>query len=170
MKNILIIFLIIICVYLIFSFSSGGFSASVSDKIIINAPSHKIWNTLTDYENYSSWNRAMKFNNHDFGVGNEISFTAFDENGKEMMTMKPTVMRYEKNKAIVWKGKLYISGIFDGTHQFYLKDFGNGSTEFTQKEDFSGLLIPIARFNIIKDTQDRFVLMDKALKNKVEAK
>jgi hypothetical protein len=37
------------------------------------------------------------------------------------MTFKPTILTLESNKEFRWKGKLGITGIFDGEHYFILE-------------------------------------------------
>lgn len=168
MKYILIVLLVALAAYAGYSFATGGFKASVSHSLNISAPPEKVWQVLTDYARYPEWNSTMVFKSHDFKVGNQVSFASLDSDGKETMTITPEVLDYTPNKAIVWKGSLFVPGIFDGTHQFYLEAQADGSTRFTQKEDFSGLLIPLTRNNVIKDAQARFILMDEELKREAE--
>lgn len=57
-------------------------------------------------------------------------------------------------------------GIFTGHYEFILKE-KNGATEFIQKENFFGLLVP---FLSLSSTEKGFKLMNEALKNQLESK
>lgn len=63
-----------------------------------------------------------------------------DGNG---MTFKPTILNFETNKEFRWKGKLGISGIFDGEHFFILEKLNDNQTKFIHGENFSGILVAL---------------------------
>jgi len=79
------------------------------------------------------------------------------------MTLKPKVLRFDSNKELRWLGHLIIPGLFDGEHMFKLTDNGNGTTTFIQKEHFGGILVPLFRKLLDKNTRDGFILMNKKL-------
>jgi len=46
---------------------------------------------------------------------------------------------------------------------FKLTDNGNGTTTFIQSEHFGGILVPLFRKLLDKNTRDGFILMNKKL-------
>jgi hypothetical protein len=110
----------------------------------------------------------MRFTKHDFAPGKEVSFVVLNDDGSDGMTISPTVLEFERPKSIVWRGSLWIPGLFDGTHSFALREHPDGVTELVQSEEFFGLLIPVTRKNVIRETGERFRRMDEALKKQAE--
>ncbi len=56
------------------------------------------------------------------------------------MQFRPKVLVVEVAREFRWKGKLLVTGLFDGEHFFILEQTPNGTVLFTQGEIFSGLL------------------------------
>jgi hypothetical protein len=139
---------------------------TIETKIIINASTDKVWDTLMDFENYPTWNPFIKSISGDQKTGSNL-VVSIHPPGASAMTFKPKILVNEFNKEFRWKGKLLITGIFDGEHYFILSSNGPDTTEFTQGEKFSGILVGIFG-SILEKTKSGFELMNKALKEKCE--
>ena len=59
------------------------------------------------------------------------------------MTFRPTVLKVEPNREFRWLGHLLFPGLFDGEHIFTIEPLGEGHVRFTQREVFTGLLVPL---------------------------
>jgi hypothetical protein len=134
----------------------------VKTSITINASREKIWKVLTDFENYREWNSFIKSVTGEVKVGNQIEIKL------QGMTFKPVVLIFNKNTELKWLGHLWFKGLFDGEHKFKLTDNGNGTTNFEQSENFSGILVELFAKSLDKDTKNGFEQMNKALKVRVE--
>lgn len=130
--------------------------------IKIEATPQKVWNVLTDFENYKNWNPFVKSIIGDVKVGNNIKVEL------QGMTFKPEVLNFTKNQEFRWKGKLGMKGIFDGEHYFKLNE-ENGVTLFTHGELFSGILVALFKKKLLGETKDGFIAMNQALKRECEA-
>ncbi len=133
----------------------------IQTEIHIKSTPEKVWNVLTDFENYS-WNPFIKSIQGLPQVGNTITV----ELGG--MTFKPEVLNFSKPREFRWRGKLGMKGIFDGEHYFTITQQSEGSVQFTHGERFSGLLVPFLRKKLLGETKDGFVAMNQALKEKCE--
>jgi hypothetical protein len=136
----------------------------IETQIIINAIPHKIWEILTDFNNYPHWNPFIKSIEGSLNIGSTLKVNIEPEEGKGM-TFKPIVQSLIENQELSWLGKLLFKGIFDGKHQFKLIDNGNGTTTLIQYEEFSGLLV--AFINLDK-TAEGFNKMNQSLKERAE--
>lgn len=134
----------------------------VKTSITINASREKIWKVLTDFENYREWNSFIKSVTGEVKVGNQIEIKL------QGMTFKPVVLIFNKNTELKWLGHLWFKGLFDGEHKFKLTDNGNGTTNFEQSENFSGILVKLFAKSLDKDTKNGFEQMNKELKVHVE--
>ena len=82
--------------------------------------------------------------------------------------MNPVFLKIEKDKELRWKGKLGISGIFDGEHYFVLQVISVEQTKLIQGEIFSGILVPFLKKMINGNTLAGFEAFNAALKQRVE--
>ena len=134
----------------------------INTSITINASKEKIWKTLTDFEKYPEWNSFIKSVTGEVKVGNQIQIKL------QGMTFKPIVLTFKENTELKWLGHLWFKGLFDGEHKFKLTDNGNGTTNFEQSENFSGILVKLFAKNLDKDTKNGFEQMNWELKLRAE--
>jgi hypothetical protein len=138
----------------------------IQTEIIISAHPEKVWAVLTDFEKHPAWNPFIKSIEGEKRVGKQLKVSIQPPNGNGM-TFKPMVLQYDPIKEFRWKGKLGISGIFDGEHYFRLIDIGENTTRFIHGERFSGILVPFMGGALSK-TKEGFQLMNEALKRECE--
>lgn len=139
----------------------------IKTAILIHATPVKVWATLTDFDNYPSWNPFVKFLRGDVKVGNKITVQLEQSKGKTM-TFKPKVLAFDVNKEFRWQGHLLFKGLFDGEHKFELVDNGNGTTTFCHSEKFNGLLVSLFSKQLDTNTKTGFEAMNKKLKEIAE--
>jgi hypothetical protein len=85
------------------------------------------------------------------------------------MVFRPLVLAAEPVRELRWRGKLLIPGLFDGEHYFRLEPLPGGATKLVHGENFSGLLVPMFRRSLEHGTRAGFVMMNEALRTRVEA-
>lgn len=135
----------------------------IETSIIINAPISKVWEILTDFENYGEWNPLLQKVEGLVRKGQRIKISL------PSMAFKPLVLDFQNNSRLEWQGSLFVRGLFDGKHSFVLIDKGNHVTEFRHCEVFTGILVFFLSGEIQK-TAKLFEQMNMALKDRVEAK
>ena len=138
----------------------------IHTEILIKADPKKVWEILTDFENYPDWNPFIKSLTGNVKVGNIIEVRIEPPNGNGMK-FRPVVLAYEREKELRWLGKFFIKGAFDGEHQFKLIDNGNCTTTFIQSETFTGFLVSIFK-NSLNNTKIGFEEMNAELKELAE--
>ena len=139
----------------------------IRTEITINATADKVWNVLANFDDYPYWNPFLKWLKGKVVEGNKIRVRIAPP-GASAMTFMPRVLKYEQNKEFRWLGHLFVPGLFDGEHSFELRDNGDGTTTFVQREQFKGILVPLFRKMLDVNTPQGFELMNKALKDRVE--
>jgi hypothetical protein len=137
-------------------------------QILIHARPEKVWSVLMDFEKYEQWNPFIKSIRGDAQVGQFIAVTISPPDGKAMK-FEPEVRSVIPEQQFSWKGKLWFKGIFDGEHQFKLKDNGDGTTTFFHSEKFSGILVGLLKKQLETNTKKGFEMMNQQLKKNVEA-
>ncbi len=155
-----------------FTLVSAGLMSNAQDlknlekSIVINASAEKVWKVLTDFGQWESWNSFIIKSEGEAKVGTKLTNT-FDNNGKEMV-FKPKILKVKNNEELVWRGSLFMPGIFDGTHGFRIEALGPNQVRFVNYESFKGLLSGMIMKKIYDDTAANFEKMNKELKARVE--
>ncbi len=139
----------------------------IKTQITINQTPEKVWSILTNFNDYGRWNPFIVSITGKPLVGNILVVVMKLQENKEM-TFKPKVVAFANNEKLIWKGKLLMKCIFDGEHQFYLIDNGNGTTTFIQNEKFNGILVPFMKNLIEVDTFNNFKNFNEAIKIEAE--
>ncbi|MEM8523865.1 MAG: SRPBCC domain-containing protein [Bacteroidota bacterium] len=130
-------------------------------SIKIKATPQQVWQQLMDFESYSTWNPFITQISGQAAVGEQLKINAGG------MQFQPTVLVHEENRAFKWLGSLLFKGIFDGAHRFVLEE-QSGATIFHHSEVFKGLLVPVFKKKLKKETKANFEKMNMALKKRVE--
>ncbi len=139
----------------------------IKTQITIEANAEKVWDILTQFDQYPNWNPFIKSITGDVKAGNKIT-TRIQPPGASGMTFKPTILAFETYKELRWMGRLLFKGLFDGEHKFEIIDCKNGSILFVQSEKFSGVLVPLLKKSLEINTKNGFELMNQKLKELAE--
>ena len=84
------------------------------------------------------------------------------------MSFKPQVLKVDPGRELRWRGRLFLPGLFTGEHIFMIDGMTSNRVRFTQREVFTGILVPLFAKNIEGDTRRGFDEMNSALKARVE--
>ena len=136
-------------------------------EIEIQASAERVWQLLTDFASFPQWNPFIRKASGSLRVGERLEVN-IQPSGASGMTFRPTVLKAEPNRELRWLGHLLISGLFDGEHSFTIEPLGEGRVRFTQREVFTGLLVPLFARGLDTDSRRGFEEMNQALKSKAE--
>jgi hypothetical protein len=139
----------------------------IRTQIVIHATPEKVWQILTNFKDYPNWNPFIKAINGNVEVGKKFKATIQAPHQKPM-TFKPRVLVFEKEQEFRWLGHLLMPGLFDGEHIFELIANQDGTTTFIQREKFRGILIPLFKKMLDRDTKAGFNMMNEQLKIRAE--
>ena len=134
-------------------------------EVTINAPPARVWEVLTDVEAYPEWNPFFVKAKGDLSVGNDLRVT-MQPVGKDPQSFSPKVLEVDRRRhKLVWRGRLGIPWLFDGTHHFFIERVSDTSVKFTQHEDFCGVFVPFVSFDPYRRGWEK---MNAALKQRAE--
>lgn len=136
-------------------------------EITIQAPKEKVWQVLTNTNQYEEWNPFIRKVTGNFQEGSHIQAELHPAD-KNPMTIRPRVLKVEEHQELRWKGKMLISGIFDGEHIFQLEEMKDNTTRFIHREEFNGVLVPFFKKLLDDHTRRGFEAMNQALKDRCE--
>lgn len=139
----------------------------IETMIRIYAPYEKVWQILTDFESYPSWNPFIRFISGELKAGQKLQVKISLPNEKEM-SFSPNLIRSIPGREVRWSGKFLFKGLFDGEHYFGLEGIDENITLFVHGEYFSGLLVGLMS-SMLEQTKIGFEQMNRALKKTCES-
>jgi hypothetical protein len=140
---------------------------TISVATHIQSPPDVVWQILTDFEAYPSWNPFITRISGSPVVGHRLRIRIVPP-GASGMTFRPRVTAQEPGRKLEWLGAMGLRGLFDGRHAFVLEPTADGGTILTQTENFSGVIVPMAG-EMLARTEKGFANMNNALRGRAES-
>ena len=138
-------------------------------EIEIGATPERVWSILTDFPAYPEWNPFIRFVRGVPEPGARL-VVRIEPSGASGMTFHPIVLAATRNQELRWLGRFILPGLFDGDHCFTLRPIAAGRILFRQSELFSGLMVSSFRSRLDGETKRGFKEMNRALKERAEAR
>lgn len=143
-------------------------SHQLQTEIDIAATPERVWSILTNFSAYPDWNPFIRSIRGAPEQGAPLE-VRIQPSGTKGMTFRPTVLTAIRAQELRWLGRFLVPALFDGEHRFALQPIANGKVRFRQSELFSGILVPMFRASLDRDTKRGFEEMNQALKVRAEA-
>jgi hypothetical protein len=140
---------------------------TISVTTHIQSPPDVVWQVLTDFDAYASWNPFITRISGSLVVGYRLRLRIVPP-GAGGMTFRPRVTALEPGRRLQWFGTMGTRGLFDGRHAFVLEPTADGGTILTQTENFSGVIVPMAG-GMLARTEKGFAHMNEALRGRAES-
>ena len=142
---------------------------TIETSIFIDASPSRVWQVLTDFRAFPTWNPFIRAISGPLQEGARLSIEITPP-GRAAMRFRPTVLVVKPDQELRWRGSLLIPGMFSGEHSFRLRPEERDRTQFLHAETFSGLLVgPFASRGMLDATRQGFHTMNIALKERAEA-
>lgn len=158
MKKLMYIVLALLVVLIILVFTGNK---SVHHEITINADPEKVWDILTNMDEYPSWNPVMELLEGTVQEGNKVKYK-FTQDENTSSEIGATVLQVTPNKLLNQKGGIPLVLTFN--HKYMLERTGN-STKVTIHEDYKGIGV---NFWNPKSVEEAYKRLNIALKERVE--
>ena len=131
-----------------------------STELIVNSSVQRVWEIITDLNNWSAWNSDIESMHVQGEIGPGTVFV-WKAGG---MTIESTIMEFEPETRIAWKGKTF--GI-TAYHVWTFLDKGNQTLIYTN-EKFTGLLAWLLPGTMRKVIKKALIHGTEALKKAAE--
>lgn len=148
-------------------YKNEAMATTITTNIRIQATPQQVWNVLTDFSGYESWNPFIRSLKGEVAAGSDIEVHIVPP-GQKGMTFRPRVQAFDREQRLEWLGHLLFPGLFDGKHRFELIDHGDGSTTLVHSETFRGILVPFLKKMLSGPTTEGFRQMNEAVKQRSE--
>jgi hypothetical protein len=132
---------------------------SIETAADIDASPTEVWAVLTDLESYPEWNPTLEGLEGELTVGGRLAYG----------DQTAVVTEIRENSSLRWETRTGVVGVLDGDRSFSLVELDDGSTRFSQREDFRGIAVPFTGATLGEDTAPAFHEMNAALRERVES-
>ncbi len=139
----------------------------IRTSIDIAATAERVWQVLTQLQDYPRWNPFIPEASGELRVGGRLQIVIAPP-GKKPMNFAPKILACDEGKEFRWIGRMLMPGIFDGEHRFVI-EAREGGVRLLHGEKFSGLLIPFFWPGMGAEIRSGFEAMNIALKAEAEA-
>lgn len=137
----------------------------INESVEIDASPQQVWQVLLDFERYPDWNPFIVKLEGPAELGATLDEWVVISKEKRVR-FKTTILDLLPTETLTWRGIYGVSWLLKGIHQFVLEPLQNGErTRLTQKETFSGVLLP---FMNMPESRRGYRAMNEALKQWVE--
>jgi hypothetical protein len=140
---------------------AGTFAVTITATTRIAAPPQRVWQVLTDTASYPEWSRFVRRLEGRLEVGQQLTVD-LQPGAKKPQTMKPRVVDLQPGRSFTWLGHVGVNGLLDGRHTFTVEPAEGGSL-LVQHERLSGVLTPLFRSMLTRDTPNAFQAFNEAL-------
>ncbi len=143
-------------------------------EIVIDAPPRRVWDIITDFDNYPGWNRftpRITLRNSDFAEGAEFDLDCRMTDRLLLRDEHETILTVDSTKLRLCMGTSRTKGR-PGIRSFRWQicvDLDGGRTHFTNYEEFHGPLAPLVRLMYGKKLKEAFQKYCLALKERAES-
>jgi hypothetical protein len=131
---------------------------------VIAADPNAIWEILTDAPSYSNWDSGVVRVEGRIAPGEKIKVVS-KANPNRAFPVKVT--EFSPGRSMTWSGGMPL-GLFKGVRRFTLTPQGDGMTEFTMREEYTGLFLPLI-WRSMPDLGPSFHQFASGLKARAEA-
>jgi hypothetical protein len=137
-------------------------------EIQIAAPIDQVWRTLTDFDQWKVWNPMVNRASGSASIGAKLQITMRGPDSKDAMKYEPTLIEVNPPNSLRWRATMMSGFLFTNDRVFELKE-EKGGTTFVNREEFSGLMVPMFWSKMTPFVVPMLEQMNMALKHKVEA-
>ncbi len=140
----------------------------VSSEIDIAGSPEAVWEKLIDFEKFEEWNPFFHANEASVDSKWRLVVRVWLFRGWSF-SFRPQILSQVPCSELSWTGHLFFPRLLKGVHYFLIKPTGQGKVRFTQREEFSGILVfPLALLGVLKALRRRYERVNVALKDRVE--
>jgi len=143
--------------------------STIRTTIDIGASPETVWRVLTHFPSYPKWNPCIREIHGATELGARLKMRIrFSGKGSSWSTAR--VVRTIPASELHWRDRFLFGGLFDSVHAMIIVPNGVMGVKFIQREQFTGVLVPLVLPFVAKRRSRGFDRMNVALKKLAETK
>lgn len=136
---------------------------------IINASQQRVWDVLTDFTGYDSWNSfTYAVEMPAFEVGHDFEFTV-NMSQRFQRRQRERITHIEPPQLLAWKFPYDRNPLLNATRYQVITSRDDGTTYYQTWETFTGLFVPLLKVTLLNMIQRGFNASASDLKAHCEA-
>lgn len=139
-------------------------STTVHEEQIVEAPRSLVWQLLTNFDGYETWNPYITSAHGEARVGAEVDFHLEPRSG-EPNDIECEVLDVKLMRKLRWRCRTYAPGVLDREHAFRVIPLGPDRFRLVYEGRWEGVLVPFADLD---DRKRGYVRMADALRKRAE--
>ena len=139
----------------------------IQRTIEMHATAEVVWDVLTDFAAWAEWNPLLTRAEGVAEVGARLRIRVQPARGPGAM-FTPEIRCVEPGRLLQWLGQAPVPGLIAGEHSLIIEPLGDARVRFTQRQRFSGALVPLLGWWLDANVPSGFDAMNRALKQRVE--
>lgn len=140
----------------------------IRTSVDIAATAEQVWAVLADFPAYPEWNPFVRRVDGWPERGHRLSVEIVPPGGK-VLSFRPRVLEAVRPERLSWLGRVFMPGLLDGEHHFFIEQLDGGGVRLHHGEQFRGLLVPFMKKSLSAEVHPGFEAMNQALKARVES-
>jgi len=142
----------------------------IHTEIDIDAPADRVWDILTDFDAYPSWNPMIPNLRGELSVGSRLDFK-ISLNRRLKVPISVELVTADAPHELRWVGPTFtpLRRVLSGSHYFRIDSTDENHCRFSHGEDFEGLAIPAHWRRAEKAMTPLYAALNKAIKRRAEA-
>jgi hypothetical protein len=109
-------------------------------KATIHATPAQIWKLLTDAPGFARWNSTVTSIEGEIAEGHALAIRVPAAKDR---VFRPKVSKVQAERSMIWSDGM--APMFKGVRTFELTPNADGSTDFSMREEFSGIMLPMIK-------------------------
>jgi hypothetical protein len=140
----------------------------ISKTIEIQAAAEDVWTCLADFARYPEWNPLILRAAGHLRVGERVRVAERPLGGWWTLRSDVTIVTANPNRDLCWRGQWISTKLFAVDHSFEIRELRKSRSQFTQRDIFAGLLVPVFWPFLRARLPQSFEQMNRALRSRVE--
>jgi hypothetical protein len=120
--------------------TNATFRMDCAIECTIHASADRIWSLLTDAQGFPRWNSTVTSIEGPIAPGQTLKIKVPLAPNR---VFKPKVTTFEPGRSMVWSDGM--APMFKGVRTFTLTPGKDGSTDFSMREEFAGVMLPMIK-------------------------
>ena len=143
---------------------------NIHTEIDIAAPAERVWEILTDFDDYPQWNPMIPRMRGELVVGAPLRF-AITVNRRVNVPITAELVTAEAPHELRWVGPGYspLRRVLSGSHYFVIEPIDDEHVRFSHGEDFTGLMLLGRWRRVEKALTPIYNALNRAIKRRAEA-
>ena len=138
-------------------------------SVDMRAAPEEVWEVLMDFPGYLDWSKFLLSIEGPAVPGSRLRIR-LGHTDNQFRVYNPMVMQVTRQRSFRWLTNLWVPGLLDWEHGFFLEYLLDGGTRLRQTATFGGFLVPWLWRRLESVAAEGIAAFNRALKQRAESR